>query len=70
MADLGHGVANPILVLESLDFPLDEGTEMLACHLGWSWCPRIGYVLELQWGFLDVAFDGIGSPAANELDCL
>ena len=59
MADLGHGVANPVLVLEGLDFSLDEVTEMLAGHLGGCWCPAVGYMLELQWGFLDVAFDGV-----------
>ena len=50
-ADLGHGVANPVLVLEGLDFSLDEVTEMLAGHLGGCWCPGVGYMLELQWGF-------------------
>ena len=32
---------------------------MLAGHLVGCWCSGIGYVLKLQWGFLDVAFDGI-----------
>ena len=63
-------MADPVLVLEGLDFSLDEGTEMLAGHLGWRWCPGVGYMLELQSRFLDVAFDGIGAPAANELDRL
>ena len=59
VADLGHWIANPVLVLEGLDLSLDEVPEMLAGHLVGCCCPGVGYVLKLQWGFLDVAFDSI-----------
>ena len=59
MPDFGHGVADPVLVLESLDLFLDQISEMLAGHLAKRRCPAIGNVLELQRGFLDVSFDGV-----------